>query len=266
MTYFGVLLRFIGPPMAVLVVATAVDLWRGRLVPPAFRTWQPWAVLLVHVLIALVYTTPWDNYLVANRVWWYNPTLVTGHTVWWVPIEEYTFFVVQTLMAGLWLLFWMRHLVPSRTLPNFQQSGMLRWVSAGLGGLLWIVWLALLLTGWTRGLYMSLILFWFLPPILLQLAFGADILWHHRRLVLVALLPTTLYLWLVDGLAIHSGTWTISPEYTLGLDLFGVLPIEEATFFLVTNVLISFGIVLMSARESHERARLPTTRRAPLRG
>jgi lycopene cyclase domain-containing protein len=264
MTYFGVLLRFIGPPLAVLAVVTALDLLRGWRVPLAFRTWSPWTILLGHVLIALVYTTPWDNYLVANRVWWYEPALVTGLTLGWVPIEEYTFFVVQTLMAGLWLLFWMRHMAPSWKLADalhrtsFQEGPALRWVLVGIGGLSWAVWLVLLLAGWERGLYMSLIVVWFMPPILLQLGFGADILWHHRRLVFVGLAPPTLYLWLVDGLAIRSGTWTINPQNTVGLDLFGVLPIEEAIFFLVTNVLISFGIVLMLARESHQRAGLRT--------
>jgi lycopene cyclase domain-containing protein len=267
MTYFGVLLRFIGPPLVLLAVATIVDETRGRRVPPAFRTWSPWAIVLGHVLIALIYTTPWDNYLVATGVWWYEPTLVTGLTLGWVPIEEYTFFVVQTLMGGLWVLFWMRHLPPSWKLGSFQEGreGLaLRWISTAIGGLLWVVWLVLLLAGWTRGRYMSLILSWFLPPILLQLAFGADILWHHRRLVTVALVPPTLYLWLADGLALRSGTWTINPEDTVGLDLLGVLPIEEATFFLVTNVLISFGIVLMLSRESQRRAGLRTAQREQL--
>ena len=264
MTYFGVLLRFIGPPLVLLIAITIVDWVRGQRVPEALRAWPPWAILLGHVLIALVYTTPWDNYLVANRVWWYEQALVTGLTLWWVPIEEYTFFVVQTLMGGLWVLFWMRHLTPSWKLADalhrtsFQEGRALRWISTAIGGLLWVVWLVLLLAGWTRGRYMSLILSWFLPPIVLQLGFGADILWHYRRLVTVALVPPTLYLWLVDGLAIRSGTWVISPQDTVGLDLFGVLPIEEATFFLITNVLISFGIVLMLARESHQRAGLRT--------
>jgi lycopene cyclase domain-containing protein len=280
MTYFGVLLRFIGPPLVLLIAITIVDGMRGRRIPPAFRTWPPWAIVLGHVLLALVYTTPWDNYLVATGVWWYDPALVTGLTLGWVPIEEYTFFVVQTLMGGLWVLFWMRRADtrhpadrehPADTEYStgspktfFFPRPALRWITAGIGGLLWVVWLALLLAGWTKGRYMSLILVWFLPPILLQLAFGADILWHHRRLVSVALVPPTLYLWLVDGLAIRSGTWAINPQDTVGLDLLGVLPIEEATFFLVTNVLISFGIVLMLARESHRRAGLRTAQREQL--
>jgi lycopene cyclase domain-containing protein len=267
MTYFGVLLRFIGPPLAILSIITIIDRLRGKRIPTAFRTWSPWTIVLGHVLIALVYTTPWDNYLVANQVWWYEPTLVTGLTLGWVPIEEYTFFVVQTLMAGLWVLFWMRRADVKHPLGSttpFSPKPTMRWVLTGLGSVFWVVSLVLLLAGWRRGLYMSLILVWFLPPILLQLGFGADILWHHRRLVSVALVPPTLYLWLVDGLAILSGTWTISPRDTVGLDLLGVLPIEEATFFLVTNVLISFGIVLMLARESHQRAGLRTAQREPL--
>ena len=129
MTYFGVLLRFIGPPLAILVVVTLVDLRRGRRVPPVYRTWSPWAVLFGHVAIALIWTTPWDNYLVANRVWWYEPSLVTGITLGWVPIEEYTFFVVQTLMAGLWVLALMRRLPLPDT--QFRARPKARWISSG---------------------------------------------------------------------------------------------------------------------------------------
>ena len=253
MTYFGVLLRFVGPPLVILAAFAAYDLARNNKVAPHYRTWPVWAVLLGHVAIALVYTTPWDNYLVANRVWWYEPSLVTGIVFGWVPIEEYTFFVVQTLMTGLWIWLWMRRMPsPER---EFTPNRLARWVSTGLGSIVWAIWLALLLIGWRRGWYMELLLVWFLPPILLQLAFGADILWHHRRLVLVGLVPPFLYLCAVDAIAIHSGTWTINPANTVGLDLLGVLPLEEIAFFLLTNVLIVFGIVLMLARESHVRAR-----------
>lgn len=251
MTYFGVLLRFIGPPLLVVTVVALYDL-RQRSLPGAFRTWPAWAILCGHVLVALLYTTPWDNYLVANRIWWYEPSLVTGIALWWVPIEEYTFFVVQTLMTGLWILILIRRLLvpeaPFRARPG------VRWASFGLVAVLWIIWVVLLIGGWSPGRYMALLLVWFLPPVLVQLAFGADILWHYRRLVLVALLVPTVYLCVLDAAAIASGTWTISPHYTVGLEL-GVLPLEEITFFLMTNVLITFGMVLMLARESHVRAR-----------
>lgn len=259
MTYFGVLLRFIGPPLIVLAALALWDRRRGRRMPAWFDTWPPWAVLWGHVLIALVWTTPWDNYLVATRVWWYEPDLVTGLTLGWVPIEEYTFFVVQTLMSGLWLLFWMRRLPapPAR----FVARPRLRWIATAATALVWALSVALVWAGWARPdaqpeRYLALTLAWFLPPVLIQLGFGADILWHHRRMVLLGFLPPFLYLCLLDYLAIQSGTWTINPLNTLGLDLGGVLPLEEITFFLMTSVVISFGIVLMLARKSHERAGL----------
>ncbi len=171
-----------------------------------------------------------------------------------MPIEEYTFFVLQTLLVGLWLLWWMRRL-PVDTAPFVARRGLRRWTAATLG-VLWGVWLALLVAGWLPGRYMALILVWALPPLILQIAFGADILWHYRRLVLVGLLVPLAYLSLVDAIAIGGGTWTINPGDTLGVLLGGVLPLEEFVFFVVTNTLIVFGMVLVLAQESRVRSRL----------
>jgi lycopene cyclase domain-containing protein len=77
-----------------------------------------------------------------------------------------------------------------------------------------------------------------------QMLLGADTLWHHRRLILLGLLPTWLYLSAADFLAIGSGTWTIDPAHTTGLMIGGVLPAEEVLFFLLTNMLIVFGMGL----------------------
>jgi lycopene cyclase domain-containing protein len=107
--------------------------------------------------------------------------------------------------------------------------------------------------GWAPGAYLALILVWALPPIMLQLAVGADILWRYRRLVLTALLTATAYLGAADSLAINAGIWTISPAQSFGVFLGGRLPLEEAVFFLVTNTLIVFGVTLLLARETRQR-------------
>lgn len=60
------------------------------------------------------------------------------------------------------------------------------------------------------------------------------------------LLPVTLptiYLWIVDTLALKRGTWVIESGTKLDWHLWDGLEIEEAVFFLVTNVLIVFGLV-----------------------
>jgi lycopene cyclase domain-containing protein len=251
MTYFGFLLRFLGVPLILLAILLA---WRSRrqghsgagtTSPPA------WAAILLHALIALVYTTPWDNYLVATRVWWYDPALVTGFTLGYVPIEEYTFFVLQPILSGFWLL----ALVPymRSASPDWPDKSAWRIWTAAAGMILWLGSLALLLSSWAPGTYLALELVWAIPPILLQLIFGMDILWRNRRLVLAAILPVTVYLSAADALAIGFGTWTINPARSLGILLGGVLPLEEFVFFLLTNTLVIFGLVLLLAPESQVR-------------
>jgi 15-cis-phytoene synthase/lycopene beta-cyclase len=59
--------------------------------------------------------------------------------------------------------------------------------------------------------------------------------------VLPILLPT-IYLWIVDTLALRRGTWVIENGTKFGIHLWPGLEIEEAFFFLVTNTLIVFGM------------------------
>ena len=54
-------------------------------------------------------------------------------------------------------------------------------------------------------------------------------------------------------LAINWGTWTIDPAQSLNIFLGGVLPVEEFIFFLLTNTLVTFGVVLVLAAASHRR-------------
>lgn len=251
MTYFGVLTFFLLPPLAVLaLVVCRADWRRWRSGRPVDRL--PYLAIGLHVALALIYTTPWDNYLVATGVWWYDPALVTGLRLGWVPIEEYTFFVVQTLFTGLWVVGLRRW---SRAEPSASPRPAVRYAVAGLVFVAWLASVALLLSGWMPGRYLALILAWVLLPVLLQVAFGADVLIANRRGVLMGILPPTLYLWLVDALAIRSGTWTIDPAQITGWHI-GPLPVEEMIFFLMTNVLIVFGMTLMLSEHARRRVTL----------
>ena len=53
----------------------------------------------------------------------------------------------------------------------------------------------------------------------------------------------TFYLWIIDTLALKRGTWVIQSGTKLEWHLWDGLEIEEAVFFLATNVLIVFGLV-----------------------
>jgi lycopene cyclase domain-containing protein len=256
MKYFGFLAKFVVIPLAVLTFLN----WRHsrraaqegeRTLPKPLNGMPPALTLAGLAGVAVAYTTPWDNYLVATRVWWYDPKLVTGIILGYVPIEEYTFFVLQTLLTGSWMLMLAKHLPASEKPPANPLV-----IRIGMTAALGVIWAASvwnLLWGPKSRTYLSLTLAWALLPIMFQAAFGGDILWQHRRLLALGIIPTTLYLGLSDSLAIESGTWTINPEKTVNIELGGRLPLEEGLFFLLTNVLVAMGFTLVQSPESRRR-------------
>lgn len=251
MTYFGFLGLFLAIPIAIMLGLTWRDARLGRQMPRRFGSYSPYVILGLHLALALVYTTPWDNYLVATAVWWYDPAKVTGIVFGYVPIEEYTFFLVQPILTGLWLLFWLRR--QPDAVPKGWENGRFRLTALVVLAVVWVVMVAILVTRWAPGTYLALILAWALLPIMLQVGFGGDILWQHRRIVALGLLPITLFLSAADALAIYDGIWTLDPAQTLNWLIGGILPFEEFLFFLITNTLVVFGMTLFLSAESQER-------------
>jgi len=251
MTYFAFLAYFVVIPILILLFITWLDKRAGR-PTPGFDAKKVPLIIAAHVLIALIYTTPWDNYLVATGVWYYNPELVTGITIGYVPIEEYTFFVVETILSGLWWWFLARRL----SLPapeTFQRSPKLVYWFTGILVAAWAFFTVQFFFAGEEWNYLGIIFFWALPPIIPQFLFGADILWHYRKLVFWTIFVPGLYLSLMDIVALNATTWQISKDQTLGINFFGILPIEEVTFFFITNVLIGFGMTLMLSNLGWER-------------
>jgi lycopene cyclase domain-containing protein len=211
------------------------------------------AVIAVQILLALIYTTPWDNYLVATGVWSYNSALVTGILLGYVPIEEYTFFIAETLLAGLWWWFLARRLTPPEM--DFKPAFTIRWVAFGVLFTVWAIFGYLFFFGDESWNYLAIIFFWALPAIFPQVIFGADLLWHYRKLVFWAIIPLGIYLSLMDVIALSSTTWSISGSQTTGILYSGILPLEEVVFFFITNILIGFGMTLMLSNHGRERVR-----------
>ena len=262
MTYFGFLLRFVFIPIIIFLAIAWWDERRGKQIRNFRNGRAVWAAIGVHILLAVVYTTPWDNYLVATGVWYYNPQLVTGLVIGFVPIEEYTFFVVETILAGLWWWFLARRISPlpagegdpkGRVRENFQPNKILIYVSTCVLLSIWLIFTYLFFFGAPKWTYISITLFWALPAILPQFLFGADILWHYRKLVFWAIMVPGTYLSLMDVLALKETTWAISPSQTTGILFFGILPLEEVVFFFITNIMLTFGVTLLLANVSQER-------------
>ncbi|MEW6241310.1 MAG: lycopene cyclase domain-containing protein [Chloroflexota bacterium] len=258
MTYFGFLLRFLVIPIIVFLAITWRDNKRGIPTRGFANGRAVWIGIAVHVFLAVVYTTPWDNYLVAARVWYYNPDLVTGIVIGYVPIEEYTFFVLETILSGLWWWFLARRISltpgPSpKGRGGFIPNKRLVYVSTCVLVLIWLLFTALFFSDNQPLTYLSITLFWAFPAIFPQLLYGADILWHHRKLVALAILVPGIYLSLMDIFALKDTTWSISPSHTTGILFFGILPLEEVVFFFITSILIAFGMTLLLSNQGRER-------------
>jgi len=230
MTYWQFHAVFILPPLLLLAF-----------VPP-----RPWTrrvhrnqdlFLGLIGLIAFAYTTPWDNYLVYRGVWSYSAGRVLG-VVGYVPVEEYLFFLLQPLLTGLWFY---RILPASNVVVSLPASRLPNAVGTATSLLLGLV--GLLLLRHDGGLYMGLSLVWAMPVMAGQWAYAGRSIWALRRYGLIGVLVPTVYLWVADRIAIGLGIWQISEPYTLGWHLAG-LPVEEATFFLVTNLLVVKGLIL----------------------
>ena len=250
MTYFGFLLRFLVLPILVFLIIALRDQRQGKENRGFHLGRFVWAAIGLHILIALVYTTPWDNYLVATGVWYYNPEGVSGIVFGWGPLEEYLFFVLEPLLTGLWWWFLARRVGDSGKLTPDRR---IRFGLTAIFAAVWILALTQMIFGPESFNYLTLILVWVLPAFILQIAYGADILWHHRRLAALTILPMSLYLSAADALAITRGIWTIDPAQTLGIMMGGALPLEEALFFFSTVVLIGTGLTLSLSKESQMR-------------
>jgi len=191
----------------------------------------------VLTLLALVYTTPWDNYLILRGVWWYGEGTVLTR-FWAAPLGEYLFFVLQPLLVGLWA---------ARLTVDTDRSLSIPLPTRALGalaaGVVAAVGIALL--GDEGGLYLGSLLAWSAPILAIQWAFGWPYLVAHWRTVAVGTLVPTVYLWLADTVALALGVWVISDQHTTGLAIPLLdLPIEEAVFFLLTSLFVVQGLVL----------------------
>ena len=107
MTYGRFLALFVVPPVLLL-------LWRERRSFRGRGALWPLGVLLVVVYAA---TSPWDNYAVKWGLWGFDPERTWGLRLGYLPLEEYLFFGLQTLLVGLWARARLRRALPGEGRP-----------------------------------------------------------------------------------------------------------------------------------------------------
>ena len=234
-SYLAYLAATVGLPLVGLAAVWTV---RGR-------TWVDALGVVALMAIAFSYTYVWDGTLIERGVWWYGEGVVTAR-VWVIPLGELAFFLLQTALTGVWLV----ALDPS---VDADRPAAVRSRTSGLLGIAALELAGVALSYTTAGHYLGAILMWGGPILGFLWLLGGPVIWRARRLVVAGIAAPTGYLWIVDRIAIGLGLWSISPTHTTGLAVAG-LPIEEMVFFLVTNTLVVFGLMLylwVVARTEH---------------
>jgi len=198
-----------------------------------------WTGVAVLALIAFVWTTPWDNYLIFRGVWDSPPERIMGR-LGYVPLEEYAFFILMTFFNGAFFLLLVAQKKELSAACDWPQQR-LRFLALMIAAILACG--GLLALAFTGGTYLGLILIWFTPPLLIQWLFAPRTLLRERKLVIFGTLIPSLYFGCADSFAIRNGIWEISSTLTTGVLLFN-LPVEEFLFFVVTSLLLAQGLVL----------------------
>lgn len=237
MSYLTFLLCFVVAPAWILAAALKRSA-RNR--PGAgLRLRRHWCGTAVLALIALIWTTPWDNAIIAKGVWSYGADRVLG-TIGLVPVEEYAFMLIMPFFNAAIIGFLLLRQPATPSNWRRAQPRARRWAACIYAGL-WLAGLACLPFG--QGFYLSAILIWFVPPLALQALFDPSALVRHWRVIALGTLLPTLYFSLVDALAIRSGIWELHSPTRTGLEI-GNLPLEEALFFFTTSLLLAQGLLL----------------------
>jgi len=234
MNYFIFLAVLVAPVAVGMAVATWLE--RAALPNQSVR----WMGVGALCMVALVYTIPWEIWLIGAEVWWYGTGVVNG-TLWSIPFGELMFIAAQACLVSLWGHACLQRINRAEgERPDwgggFSRAGCLLGLAVGCigGGLL------VLNDG---SYYLGALLVWAGPVLAVQWALGAEMLVARWRHVAVAVAIPTLYLAVSDRIAIEIGLWSISPSHTLGASVFG-LPIEEALFFALTNLFLIQGVFL----------------------
>ncbi len=238
MTYLGFHLVFNVPLLIVLFFLSGRGIWPQEMV-----------LVMAGILgIVMVFTSPWDNYAVAKGIWDF-PRERVWFRVGKLPIEEYAFFIIQSLEV-MWLSWvFLRWVEPPSGAPPARWIGdpaVLRHIS-----ILLIFWAAvgIALKEWPRREprihYAWHLFYWFLPVVGVQWIVGGPLLLTYWLQVLVPTLVIGTYLCVADWIAIGKGIWFFDEEQITGWKIRGVMPWEEAAFFYITSLLVAQTFLIL---------------------
>lgn len=230
LTYLQVHLYFTLPPTIILYFFTR----------PLITSFDRIKILTLCIL-AVTYTTPWDNYIIYHKAWWYRNDAVIG-TIGFVPIEEYIFFIIQTIFTSLWTISCSRWTLNSLYLRNSKSLTfqLIKYVGITL-------MIVAILIGWfnaipaTKSFYSCSIIWWSLLIVAVLWCIYSTYIVQRYQQILFSVVCPSVYLCYVDLIALRANVWHINERTSLEIFVVPELPIEEVIFFFITNFMVVMG-------------------------
>jgi lycopene cyclase domain-containing protein len=215
----------------------------------------PWSVeeieaLGLVLLAVMVFTTPWDNLAAKWGIWGF-PREKYSLRLGYLPIEEYAFFLLQSLNVVLAVraLF---HFFPDWELGQETDIGKWTLIFLAASVIPWI-FVAIQLR-WLRRHFGARVnyaihLAWFLPVIYVQWILAPPLFWAHAGLLALVTAAFGIYYTLADLAAVRAGTWFFDEKQITGAKLGEILPWEEIAFFFLTSLLVAQSYLLLLPEE-----------------
>lgn len=240
MTYRGFHARFTIPLLSFLLLTAIVTSVDTRV----------YLTLLALNVIVVLFTFPWDAWAVRRKVWEFPPDRV-WFRVGVLPIEEVAFFVLQTMIVGA-LTSLLLHVAPG---PQYSTVDLSPEAMMAIGGLGFVAVVLHFFTAPYRRrtsstTYAWHLLFWFLPLIAAQWVIGYELFLARAIVLFGSALSVGIYLTIADLVAIRHGIWYFDERQITGVKIAGVLPWEEAAFFVLTSLLVAQSMILFLPAEA----------------
>ena len=203
------------------------------------------------LLAVMLFTTPWDNLAAKWGIWGF-PREKFSLRIGYLPVEEYAFFVLQSVnvMLAVRAIF---HFMPDWQLGQETEVG--KWTLICLAASL-IPWAFVAVQlRWLRRkcgpcVNYAVHLAWFLPVVYAQWVLAPPLFWGHAGLLALVTAVFGVYYTLADLVAVRAGTWFFDETQITGVKLGGVLPWEEIAFFFLTSLLVAQSYLLLLPEES----------------
>jgi lycopene cyclase domain-containing protein len=227
MTYLMFLVTFVLLPLVILILTVRhrITLSRSLL-----------GLYLVIISVALPAALWWDHQAAVWGMWQWNVNTTLPLRLWHLPLEEIAFIAALVLLIVTWYL-WLRTF-------RVQPSRIALAVNIAFG-LLVIIFVGysmqtIAMTLWAHAhhpMYLTHLMRWGVPILLMQWGIGGQHLWRERQSLLLSTIGIVTWFILADALALHFGLWSFAPADLIG-QYVGNVPIEEVLFFCTVTLLV----------------------------